>query len=298
MRRYQGGDIQAFLRAPIPAPAPQDESWPRITVVTPSFQQAAYLERTLRSVVLQGYPNLEYIVMDGGSTDGSVDVIRRYEDHLTYWVSAKDEGHADALAKGFARATGSILAFLNSDDLYLPGALRAVGERFRASDRPQVVYGNTCRIDPDERVLHENRQTPFMPLGYVYGASDLQQPSVFFDAELFRRVGGMDRTYYFSFDTHLFLRFMAAHARFAFVRQFLSCFRVHPDSKTSTVSHISEADTAKLQAEFGRFDPRSLPARGIRAATRVRRLAYYALQGDLGWVAGRLVHRLLGRANP
>jgi glycosyltransferase involved in cell wall biosynthesis len=101
--------------------------WPRITVVTPSFNQGAYIEETLRSVLLQGYPNLEYIVIDGGSTDGSVETIRRYARWLDYWVSEPDRGQAHALNKGFARASGDVLGWLNSDDVYLPGALKQVG---------------------------------------------------------------------------------------------------------------------------------------------------------------------------
>src|ERR1043166_4155332 len=111
-----------------------------ISIVTPSYNQAAFLEETIRSVLLQGYPNLEYIVMDGGSTDGSVEIIKKYEKHLAYWTSEKDAGASDAIRKGFERATGSILAYLNSDDLYLPGAIHRLVNRLR-SVKGDVVYG-------------------------------------------------------------------------------------------------------------------------------------------------------------
>src|SRR6266404_3514026 len=114
---------------------------PRITVVTPSYNQAKFVEATIQSVLDQGYPNLEYIIMDGGSKDGSVEIIRRYEKHLAYWVSEKDNGPSDAIGKGFARSTGSILAYLNSDDLYMPGSLKAIADAM-SDPNVDVAYGN------------------------------------------------------------------------------------------------------------------------------------------------------------
>src|SRR3954451_4058140 len=114
---------------------------PSISIVTPSFNQAPFLAETIESVLGQNYPNLEYVIIDGGSKDGSVDIIRRYEKHLAYWVSEKDKGAADAISKGFARATGDILAYLNSDDVYLPGSLQTVAGVMR--DRAVgVAFGN------------------------------------------------------------------------------------------------------------------------------------------------------------
>src|SRR3954466_16026070 len=125
-------------------------SLPRVTIVTPSYNQAEFIEETIRSILLQGYPDLEYFVVDGGSTDNSVEIIRKYEKWITHWVSESDRGQSDAIQKGFNRVTGPVSAYLNSDDIYMPGALQRVGRRF--SDGPQldVVYGNLYRIDPDD----------------------------------------------------------------------------------------------------------------------------------------------------
>src|SRR4051794_28341061 len=114
------------------------EEWPRISIVTPSYNQGGYLEETIRSILLQGYPNLEYLVIDGGSSDESVDVIKKYERHLTYWESAKDRGQSDALNRGFKRATGEWVGWVNSDDLYLPNALATL--MATAAPNPEVQW--------------------------------------------------------------------------------------------------------------------------------------------------------------
>ena len=113
--------------------------WPKISIVTPSYNQAEYLEQTIRSVLLQRYPNLEYIIMDGGSTDGSVEIIRKYQEWITFWTSEEDQGQTDAIQKGFSRSTGSILAWLNSDDIYFPGALVAMAQAHLLSPRTVLL---------------------------------------------------------------------------------------------------------------------------------------------------------------
>jgi glycosyltransferase involved in cell wall biosynthesis len=123
--------------------------WPRITIVTPSYQQAHFLEQTIRSVLLQGYPNLEYIVLDGGSTDGSVEIIRKYEWWIDYWTSGKDGGQAEAIDRGFERATGELVAWQNSDDLYLPGALAAFGRLFARHPKTELAIGGCIWINAD-----------------------------------------------------------------------------------------------------------------------------------------------------
>jgi len=123
--------------------------WPKISVVTPSFNQGRYIEATIKSVVEQGYPNLEYLIMDGGSTDGTVEIIEKYSDQLTYWVSEPDEGQTDALIKGFDRASGDILCWLCSDDLFEARTLQEVAETFVEHPDWEVVYGDSFWIDAD-----------------------------------------------------------------------------------------------------------------------------------------------------
>src|SRR5512138_875393 len=153
---------------------------PLVSIITPSFQQARFLEQTICSVLGQDYPELEYIVVDGGSSDGSRDIIQRYADHLAWWVSEPDRGQTDAINKGFARATGEILAWINSDDTYLPGAVSEAVEQLRAHPGAGLVYGDANLIDDDGEIIGRfpARQTDYHRL--LRGSVHIPQQAAFF----------------------------------------------------------------------------------------------------------------------
>ncbi len=204
---------------------------PLVTIVTPSYNQARFLETTIRSVLEQDYPHIEYFVIDGGSKDGTVDILRRYEDRLAGWVSEPDRGQTDAINKGFSRARGEILAWLNSDDTYEPGAIRQAVAYL--CDHPEVglVYGDTQFIDEKGRVIGRfpARQTDYRRLrrGYVH----IPQQAAFFRTALWNKVGPLDPTFYFAMDYDLWVR-LAAQAPVVYYPRLWANFRLHGDAKT------------------------------------------------------------------
>ena len=206
-------------------------SWPRITVVTPSYNQGQFLEETILSVVGQQYPNLEFIIIDGGSTDNSVELIKKYEKHLTWWVSEKDNGQGAAINKGFARATGDIMAWLNSDDMYLPGTLLHIASKLN-SIRPELVFGNCIHIrDKSPLVTGSDVRDRHTTMNLVL-ADYIIQPSTFWTKDLWLKTGALDESLVFGFDWEWFIRAKKAGGFFTPEVRYLSLYRIHGEHKT------------------------------------------------------------------
>jgi glycosyltransferase involved in cell wall biosynthesis len=205
---------------------------PRISVVTPSFNQGDYLEATIRSVLLQGYANLEYLILDGGSQDASVAIIQHYEPWLAYWHSRPDRGQSDAINQGLRQATGEIVGWLNSDDVLLPGTLRLIGEYFATHPQTVLVYGNAQLISREGEVLGPNTHTqPFDERLLLEHDDIVPQPSAFFRQSAFRSVGGLDETLHYALDWDLWIR-LGRCGPVAFLPDFLSQMRIYPEAKT------------------------------------------------------------------
>ena len=228
---------------------------PLVTIVTPSFNQARYLEATIQSVLSQDYPRIEYMIVDGGSKDGSLDIIKKYskplesnggiaplselreqapgiQNHaITWWVSEKDKGQTDAINKGFARATGEILAWINSDDTYEPGAINAAVNCLQEHPEVGMVYGDCNFINEEGRVVGKfgSAQTNYRLLrqGYVH----IPQQTMFFRADLWKQVGPLDPSFYFAMDYDLWTR-IAARSEIKYVSQTWANFRLHTLGKT------------------------------------------------------------------
>jgi glycosyltransferase involved in cell wall biosynthesis len=216
---------------PLTIPArPCDSEWPLVSIVTPSYNQARFLRRTVNSVLGQDYPHVEYIVIDGGSTDGSADVLRSYGGRFR-WVSEPDRGQSDAINKGFALCRGTIRSYLNSDDVLRPDSIRTVVEHFRRHPEWDLLYGNALHIDADDGILGDYPTERYDPSRLLENCF-ICQPAAFWRADIAGRVGPFDAEMHYAMDLDYWLRVGRAGGRMVHVPEVLACSRVHPDTKT------------------------------------------------------------------
>ena len=278
----------------LPAPPPNRHGWPwtadngaighfdsksrypKISIVTPSYNQGKFLEATIRSVLLQNYPNLEYIIIDGGSTDESVEIIKKYEPWLSFWESKKDNGQSEAVNKGWRRATGEIIGWLNSDDYYEPYALRRIYREIDPAQQQYLVMGDYRRVDEDgcSQGVWRTKVPGLLPLLYHYQIHRYReliaipcQPSVFFHRQLIDKIGLLRSDLHLALDYEYWIRAMFHGLRFRHVPYILSNYRFHAQSK-NPVNWENCFDEWRLTAKMY-FDKLS-PLRRILAA------CYYA----------------------
>ncbi len=246
---------------------------PTISLVTCSFQQGRFLEATMCSVFSQQYSALDYIVLDGGSKDGSVNIIEKYSSRLSYWVSEKDNGQTDALKKGFARGRGEIQGWLCSDDILLPNALQLVGEFFR--DHPDVgaVYGDALWIDAEGKPLRAKREMGFNQFVFLHDHNYIPQPSMFWRKSLYDAVGGLNASFNLAMDSDLWVRF-SEKTKIAHIPQYLSCMRFYPEQKT------------RIMKSAGRLEDRAI-------RTRTSSIARMAIIRPLLYLIARLLRSII-----
>lgn len=225
-----------------PKKVPPDYAWPKISIVTPSYNQGEFLEETIRSVLLQDYPNLEYIIIDGGSTDNSVEIIQKYQPWLVHWESERDRGQSHAINKGFARASGDIFAWLNSDDVYAPGALWHVAENLAGKERTLLVGDSVITEGPHTLDGQLDRRRPQWA-EILYGVKTLPQPSVFWTSDLWHLTQGLNEDLHLLMDFDLWLRFYPHISEVLFLDDLLSYARTHADQK----SMIDDGSTRFLE---------------------------------------------------
>jgi glycosyltransferase involved in cell wall biosynthesis len=210
------------------------QEYPKISIITASYNQGHFIEETITSVLDQNYPNLEYIIIDGGSTDHSVDIIKKYEQHFTYWVSEKDKGQANAINKGLQRCTGSIFNWLNSDDYLEPGALFKIAEAFEDA-QVQMVAGKVRNFSSGAEEVIQNQKLSSKGLMCWEPGVKFVQPGVWMRRELIEASGGIDEQFHYSFDWDLYIRYLYYFPIVKEIPELLVHFRLHEDSKTQSL---------------------------------------------------------------
>ena len=228
---------------------------PSLSLITPSYNQAQFLTATLDSVLQQRDDLHEYFVFDGGSTDDSPQIIERYADQIDYWVSAPDEGQADAIEKGFARATGDIIGWLNSDDVLLPGAIAAVRRVFADHPETQAVTGEFCLIDQVSRLIR-CQWIPQISQSLVrMGITRICQPTTFFRRDFYESIGGLDSSWHCVMDTELWYRMLRNDCQWRVLPRYLAARRYHDDMKGSTMIPQYAEERAKLAKIYPEYRP-------------------------------------------
>jgi glycosyltransferase involved in cell wall biosynthesis len=265
--------------------------YPRISIVTACFNAERFLEESICSVLEQGYPNLEYIVIDGGSTDNSVRILERYSRHFSYWVSEPDQGQSDALNKGFSRCTGEILAWQNADDIYLPNAFSEVAEVFRSVPGADLVFSNMWLIDSSGSIITDVRFTPFSLDHLLYSGWNISSQVAFWSRAVMDRTGRL-KVWPHTWDWDWFLRVGRNARRTVHKRRFWGAYRHHPDTILARVptrerwEYLLEVlrDHGVTVSGDASWD-RLFKLRRLQLLAR--QLYWYGIQGDLGYVVRR-----------
>lgn len=269
-------------------------SRPKVSIVTPSYNQAAFLEETIVSVLEQDYPDVEYIVVDDGSTDGSLAVIERYADRLAWWTTQPNAGQVAALNRGFARATGDLLGWINSDDTLLPHAISTVVAAMEASPDALLVYGDNTFIDPESKAIGHLPAREFdVPAMLATGQNHVPQPGSLFRREAYERFGPLNEQGYYFFDFE-FVVALGQHGRVVRIPETLATYRIHPESKSVSAPVRKARDQIRfVDTVFARDDL----APETRAVERRARGYAYVTAGEY-FYAGlepRLARRYLVR---
>jgi glycosyltransferase involved in cell wall biosynthesis len=274
----------------LPARMPNGQPWPRITVVTPSNNQGQFLEETIRSVVSQEYPDLEYIVIDGKSSDNSVQIIRKYETFISYWISEQDSGQPAAVNKGMARSTGDILGWVNSDDLLLPRALERTALA-RMNPEVKITCGFREVIDSASRIIRHCVH-PRPNNEDLKRICYLAQETVFWNREVWEKAGPLGVKWRYALDFDLWQKFMAAGYQFHLIPFFLGCFRVHPQHKGITMNDVRTQELEEIYKTYlGREVSERVLDREIQYSKRMRLIKRLARTRVFHqpWLADRLV---------
>lgn len=267
-----------------------EKDWPKISIVMPAFNQAQFIERSILSILNQGYPNIELIIIDGGSSDGTVEIIKRYEDQIAYWVSEKDEGQSDALNKGFSRASGEIYGWLNSDDLYTPEAFESAVDAFRVNQKKMVVFGDWLSIDIYDNPVDLHHAFDFNLNHFKYEGFHLNAQSMFWRSDVHEGFNGFDVDLYNTMDYQMILEFgiNIGQEKFLRIPKVLGAFRRYDGQKTGNFTPNVLREHQSMALRYGYMNKYGSFGVLKRLPYRFRRAYWYFKRGGLRELLSRL----------
>ena len=223
--------------------------YPKITIVTPSYNQGVFIEKTILSVISQGYPHLEYLVCDGGSTDETVEILRKYDWQITWWCSEKDKGQTDAINKGMRRATGDIVGWLNSDDVMLPGTLWTVARFYQQHPDTDFANGYTIEIDQDGKIINFMHMV-MSQFFFKRGSYNISQLGMFWRREIFDKIGYLDESFHACMDVEWLIRVYEAGLRVRRINKNLGAIRIYEETKTAQHGDIWKRDAEEIRRKY------------------------------------------------
>ena len=239
--------------------------FPKISVVMPSYNQEQFIEESILSVINQNYPNLEFIIIDGGSTDKTLEIIRKYKDKIDFWVSEKDRGQTHAINKGFKKATGEIITWLCSDDTYNPDTLKFVGDFFYNNPKTDFLYGDVNAIDENNNVLRSLKSLKLNKIAFLTRIGTIPQPSSFYKYAVIDKIGLLDEKLYYAMDHDFFLRIIFGDFKIEKIKKALANYRYHLKSKTVKAKH--QECKKNREAEFSVLNEKYFDKMGYSKST-------------------------------
>jgi glycosyltransferase involved in cell wall biosynthesis len=262
--------------------------YPKITIITPSYNQAKYLEKTILSVLNQNYPNFEYIIIDGGSSDGSIDIIKKYKKYLSFWTSEPDKGQAQAINKGLKHATGDWVGFQNSDDLFLPGAFVAIKEAIKDVRDEGVIYGHLVRINEHDIVTDVQLHVPSV-LWIQLAQMHIQNQATLWRRSIIEKTGYLYEDMQFCFDTEYFARLLKYGIKARLVDRYVGAFRTQPESKTSTIPEVLSEEYKIILTKYGNvFNQNAQIQKLIRLISKVCKALWCVAHGRIWYLFRRM----------
>jgi glycosyltransferase involved in cell wall biosynthesis len=263
--------------------------YPKLSIITPSFNQVNFIERTIKSVLDQNYPNLEYIIIDGGSTDGSVDVIKKYERYISYWVSEPDDGQSNAINKGIAKATGDWVGWQNSDDIYYPGSFQSFAQNVHRYPDACVIIGNINIIDQYDNLVRDIRYVKPTHRSILAEGMVLTNQAAFWRCDIHKKIGKLNESLNYAFDFEWFLRVSKNH-NVIHIDKTWGGYRVHEKTKTHNMPELFFDEYKLILSSY------SETPWIVRQLYKIRRGIYLIINGNIYYVLRGIYQRITGNS--